>query len=108
MYSAVKHKGRPLYKLARKGQEINREPKIVNIKLFSIEKFSGNELHFKVLCSKGTYIRALVNDFGEKLKTGAYLKELRRTKIGNFDVSNSITPDEFIEKCKIKIQKQIN
>lgn len=98
MYSAVKHKGRPLYKLARKGQELERQPRNVNIKMFDVTSIEMPEVSFRVLCSKGTYIRTLISDLGEKLGTGAYLKELRRTKIGDFDIKDSITVDEFISR----------
>ncbi len=98
MYSAIKHKGKPLYKLARKGQEIVREPRVVNIKEFELSLVNGNEVAFRVLCSKGTYIRSLVSDFGDKLKTGAYLKELRRTKIGELEIKDAINVEDFISK----------
>lgn len=98
MYSAVKHKGKPLYKLARKGQELEREPRLVNIKEFEVTSVKLPEVSFRVLCSKGTYIRTLISDLGETLGTGAYLKELRRTKIGEFDIKDSITVEEFISR----------
>jgi len=98
MYSALKHKGKPLYKLARKGKEIDRSKRTVNIKEFEITGFNLPEVSFRVLCSKGTYIRTLVSDFGDKLGTGAYLKELRRTKIGGYDIKDSLTLAGFIEQ----------
>jgi tRNA pseudouridine55 synthase len=100
MYSAIKHKGKPLYKLARKGKEIERNPREVVIKEFEIQNINFPEIQFRVLCSKGTYIRTLVNDFGEKLGVGAYLKELRRLKIGEHDVKDSITVEDFISSHK--------
>jgi tRNA pseudouridine55 synthase len=96
MYSAAKHKGKPLYKYARKNQVIERNIRKIRIELFEINKINLPEVHFKVACSKGTYIRSLVNDFGEKLGVGAYLKELRRLKIGEYDVKNSVTLDDFL------------
>jgi tRNA pseudouridine55 synthase len=96
MYSAIKHKGKPLYKFARKGREIGRKPRRVLIKEFEIESVNLPEVKFRVLCSKGTYIRTLVNDFGCLLGAGAYLRELRRLKIGNFNVKDSITIEDFI------------
>ncbi len=101
MYSAIKHKGKPLYKYARKNVEIERKFKKVTIKEFIIQKIQLPLVTFKVLCSKGTYIRTLVNDFGEKLGTGAYLKELRRFKIGDYDVKNSISVEEFLNKSSL-------
>jgi tRNA pseudouridine55 synthase len=98
MFSAVKHKGKPLYKLARKGHELERKPKKVNVKEFEIIPVTGSTLSFRVLCSKGTYIRSLVSDLGDKLGVGAYLKELRRTKIGSFSITGALEPDDFIER----------
>lgn len=98
MYSAVKFKGQPLYKMARKGKTMERLPRTVNIKEFEITSVDLPEVSFRVLCSKGTYIRSLVSDYGVELGTGAYLKELRRTKIGEFDIKDSITVEEFINR----------
>jgi tRNA pseudouridine55 synthase len=70
------------------------------IKEFEIQNINFPEIQFRVLCSKGTYIRTLVNDFGEKLGVGAYLKELRRLKIGEHDVKDSITVEDFISSHK--------
>lgn len=97
MYSAVKYKGKPLYKYALKNKEIERASRKVFIKEFSITDISLPELFFRIICSKGTYVRSLVNDFGERLGTGAYLKELRRLKIGHYDVKDSITLEEFLK-----------
>ncbi len=97
MYSAIKHKGKPLYKMARKGTEIERRPRTVNVREFEIKKIDLPVVEFRVSCSKGTYIRTLVNDFGSKLGIGAYLKELRRTKIGEFNIKDSIPVEEFID-----------
>lgn len=102
MYSAVKHKGRPLYKMARKGEEMERAPRIVNVREFELPSVNGAEIGFKVLCSKGTYIRSLVSDMGDKLGTGAYLKELRRTKIGEYDIKDALDVEEFITETGIK------
>ncbi len=98
MYSAIKHKGKPLYKIARKGFEIERVPRTVNIKEFEITSTNRAEIGFRVCCSKGTYIRSLVSDFGDKLGAGAYLKELRRTKIGEFDIKDAIEVEDFINR----------
>jgi tRNA pseudouridine55 synthase len=97
MYSAVKHRGKPLYKYARKNIEIERKPRKVLIKEFRIKNVSLPEVFFVIVCSKGTYIRTLVNDFGEKLGIGAYLKELRRTRIGNYEVKDSFRLDDFFK-----------
>jgi tRNA pseudouridine55 synthase len=100
MYSAVKHKGKPLYKYARKDRVIERQPRKVVIKEFEITSVNLPEVGFRVLCSKGTYIRTLANDFGESLGVGAYLKALRRTKIGSYDIKDSEELDGFIAKNK--------
>ncbi len=100
MYSAVKHKGKPLYKMARKGQTMEIAPKQVNVKVFEVGRLSGNELTFRVHCSKGTYIRSLVSDLGDKLGVGAHLKELRRTKIGDLDIKNAMGTEDFINMNK--------
>jgi tRNA pseudouridine55 synthase len=96
MYSAVKHKGKPLYKLARKGIVMERAPRNINIKEFEITGVELPEVRFRVNCSKGTYIRTLVSDFGDRLGTGAYLKELRRTRIGGYNIKDSISVEDFI------------
>lgn len=101
MFSAVKHKGKPLYKLARKGHELERKPKQVNVKIFEVMPVTASELSFRVLCTKGTYIRSLISDLGDKLGIGAYLKELRRTAIGEFKISDAMLPDDFIKRTEI-------
>jgi tRNA pseudouridine55 synthase len=88
MHSAVKYKGKPLYKLARKGKVIERQPKKVFIKDFTVNRLNETEIYFKLTCSKGTYIRVLASDFGESLGVGAYLKSLRRLRIGEFTTEN--------------------
>jgi tRNA pseudouridine55 synthase len=96
MYSAVKHKGKPLYKYARKNKEIERMPRKVFISEFAIKRIDLPVIYFKVRCSKGTYVRTLINDYGEMLGTGAYLKELRRTRIGPFNIIDSVKLEDFL------------
>lgn len=91
MYSALKHKGKALYKYARKGIDIKREARKVTIYNFEISEINLPEVKFKIECSKGTYIRVIADDFGDKLECGAYLSELRRTKIGNYQVDDALT-----------------
>lgn len=98
MYSAIKFKGKPLYKYARRDKEVERTARKVEIKEFEITGINLPEVKFRVLCSKGTYIRTLANDFGEKLGVGAYLKELRRTKIGGYDIESSEALDDYINR----------
>jgi tRNA pseudouridine55 synthase len=89
MYSAKKYKGKKLYELARKGIEIKRQACLINISDIEILNYRWPNLKLKVNCSKGTYIRSLVYDLGEKLKTGAYLTELKRTRIGNYNIKSA-------------------
>ena len=100
MYSAVKRNGKSLYRLARKGIEVDRELREVFISKFEIEKIDLPDIYFEITCSKGTYIRVLASDFGEQLGCGAYLKELRRTHIGQFDVDDALSIEEFKEFAK--------
>jgi tRNA pseudouridine55 synthase len=88
MYSAIKHKGKPLYKLARKGRSIERAFRKITVTDFEVRRAGERELFFRISSSKGTYIRTVANDFGKKLGTGGYLKELRRTRIGNFELKH--------------------
>lgn len=100
IYSAVKHQGKSLYQFARKGVEIKKEPREIFISRFDITKIDLPEVWFEITCSTGTYIRVIANDFGQKLGCGAYLSRLRRTKVGEYDVSNAFTIDVFTEKYK--------
>ncbi len=100
MYSALKHKGKALYKYARKGKEVKREPRKIKIYEFEITRVELPEVDFRLRVSKGTYIRVIANDFGEALGCGGYLKKLRRTAIGEFDVNDAFTIDEFSEELK--------
>ena len=97
MYSALKHKGKALYKYARKGVEIERAAREVTISKFEITKFENPDVHFEICCSKGTYIRVIADDFGKALKVCGYLKELRRTRIGEYSVDDALTTKEFAE-----------
>src|SRR5438552_8977538 len=92
IHSAIKKEGKPVYLLARKGKEVELEPRKIEIRLFDITRIALPEIHFKVVCSTGTYIRSLANDFGKALGTGGYLSSLRRTRIGNFLVDDALSP----------------
>lgn len=100
IYSAIKQKGKPAYMLARKGINVVMEPRPVTIKEFEITKFELPVLHFRVVCSTGTYIRSLANDFGKALGCGAYLSKLCRTRIGEFTLSEARSLDETLEWIK--------
>lgn len=94
-YSAVKIDGKRAYELARKEQDFKIKEKEIKINEFKILNFSSPVIEFYISCSKGTYIRSLARDIGLRLGCGAYLSELRRTKIGNFDVDDASTIEEF-------------
>lgn len=98
MHSAKKIEGRRAYDLARKGKEPEMKPTEVIIHTFEITGIQLPEVSFSVVCSKGTYIRSLANDFGKALGCGAYLASLCRTRIGNYLLSDALTPEEFSEK----------
>lgn len=98
IHSAIKKDGKRAYEYARAGKEIKLEARPVQITLFEITKIELPEVHFKVQCSTGTYIRSLAHDFGQALGCGAYLQELRRTQIGEFHVDNALTPAELINR----------
>ena len=95
MVSAKKHGGVPLYKLARQGKVVEREPRLVHVYRYSIDRIALPEIDFSVVCSKGFYVRTYAHDIGETLGCGAHLHALRRTKSGRFDVANAITVDQI-------------
>ena len=97
IFSAIKKDGKRLYEFARAGETVEIKSREVHISEFEITKIEGLNLQFRVVCSKGTYIRSLAYDFGKALQSGAHLSELRRTRIGNFNVENAITPEDFIK-----------
>ncbi len=98
MFSAKKVNGKRLYKLARKGVEVKREASEIEILSLDLLGYSWPILKIKVYCSTGTYIRTLANDIGKKLGSGAYLEELERTRVGEFDIKNSKKTDELTEE----------
>ena len=100
-HSAIKKNGERLYVSARKGIAVEMEARPVTIRSFSIEKIELPIVHFKVMCSTGTYIRSLANDFGAALGVGGYMSSLRRTRIGNFYVEDAKTITEFEEEIKV-------
>jgi tRNA pseudouridine55 synthase len=95
VHSAIKQKGKPVYLKARKGVDVLLEPRKINISQFEITGIKMPEISFKVVCTTGTYIRSLANDFGAELGCGGYLSELRRTRIGDYRVEDAITIEEF-------------
>jgi tRNA pseudouridine55 synthase len=110
MFSAKKINGQPLYKWARRGETIEREPRPVKIYEFFVQKIALPEVNFTVACSKGTYVRTLVHDMGQKLGCGAYLSDLRRVKTGHFHLDRAVPLDHLlameyreIEHCLLPI-----
>ena len=95
MFSALKHNGQPLYKLARQGITVERAARPITIYEFELLEFRGDEADFQVRCSKGTYIRTLVDDLGQLLGCGAHVKVLRRTQVANYPVDKMLTLDEI-------------
>ncbi|MFT3981729.1 MAG: tRNA pseudouridine(55) synthase TruB [Ferruginibacter sp.] len=96
LYSAIKKEGVALYELARRGKDVELEPRPIFIREFEITAIQKPVVHFRVVCSTGTYIRSLAHDFGKALGCGAYLSELRRTRIGSFEVKEAVSIDGFI------------
>ncbi len=100
IHSAIKVDGRRVYELARKGEDVKLKSRQVIISEFELTKVDLPIIEFKVVCSKGTYIRSLANDFGEILGVGGYLSSLRRTKIGEFSVDDAHQLDQLVEYLK--------
>lgn len=96
IYSAVKMGGERLYKKARRGETVEIKPRSVEIKLFEIETSEFPTISFRIICSKGTYIRSMVRDFGIKLGCGAYMASLQRTRIGEHSLSDAWELEDFI------------
>ena len=95
VFSALKKDGKRLYEYARSGEEVEISARNVQISKFEITEINLPKVHFRVVCSKGTYIRSLAHDFGQALHSGAYLSELRRTRIGDYSVEQALTIDSF-------------
>lgn len=111
MFSAVKINGQPLYKMARKGQEIEREPRFIRVSRFEATRFESPEIDFSLDCSKGTYVRTIANDLGEKIGCGAHLSALRRIASDRFHIKDAIELEAFQEAShetisRLLIEKQ--
>jgi tRNA pseudouridine55 synthase len=104
-HSAIKLDGKRMYELARKGQEVKLEPRKVFIKEFEITESSLPVVGFRVVCSTGTYIRSLANDFGQELGCGAYLSRLCRTRIGNFRLEEALDVIQFENSLKTQTNR---
>ncbi|WP_373073938.1 tRNA pseudouridine(55) synthase TruB [Zeaxanthinibacter enoshimensis] len=97
VFSALKKDGKRLYEFAREGKEVEIKKRLITIIEFEITAIRLPEVDFRVVCSKGTYIRSLAHDFGQYLDSGGHLTRLRRTKIGDYNVNNALTPEKFRE-----------
>ena len=98
VFSALKKEGKRLYEYAREGKEVEVPSRTINISNFDISRIELPEVDFRVVCSKGTYIRSLAHDFGKALNNGGHLSTLRRTRIGDFSVEDAMTLEEFEKK----------
>lgn len=107
MVSAIKVGGVPLYKMARKGIEIERKPRLVRIYSFRFANYEEPIGQFRIGCTKGTYVRSIAHDIGQKLGCGAHLKTLRRLVSGSFDVANAISLDDVLKLSSIELEKRV-
>ncbi|MCG3117983.1 MAG: tRNA pseudouridine synthase B [bacterium] len=98
MFSALKREGRRLYELARQGEQVDLTPRPVKIYTFDILEVTLPEIRFRVRCSRGTYIRALARDLGRDFGCGAFLKTLRRTRVGEYAVASALSIQQFVER----------
>ena len=107
MYSAIKIDGVPLYKSARKGEEIEREPRFIRVMSWELTRFGLPQFDFRLRCMKGTYVRTLAHDLGQKLGCGAHLAALRRTATEKFHVSQALTMEQIEALTLPEIEKRL-
>src|SRR5271157_4505067 len=107
MVSAVKIKGVPLYKMARKGIEVERKPRLIHIYSFRFASYTEPLAQFRIACTKGTYVRALAHEVGQKFGCGAHLASLRRVVSGKFDVKDSIPFEDALKLSSSELQKRV-
>jgi tRNA pseudouridine55 synthase len=107
MYSAIKIDGVPLYKSARKGEDIEREPRFIRVMSWELTRFALPQLDFRLRCTKGTYVRTLAHDLGQKLGCGAHLSALRRTATDKFNVSQALTIEQIEKMSLPEIEKRL-
>ncbi|HEY3761359.1 MAG TPA: tRNA pseudouridine(55) synthase TruB [Verrucomicrobiae bacterium] len=107
MVSAIKKDGVPLYKLARKGIEVEREPRLVHIYNFRFTNYTEPFGEFKLACTKGTYVRSVAHDLGQKIGCGAHLATLRRSVSGKFDVADAAPLDAVLKMTTAELQKRV-
>jgi tRNA pseudouridine55 synthase len=106
MVSAIKKNGVPLYKLARKGVEVEREPRLVHIYNFRFASYAEPLGEFKLACTKGTYVRSVAHELGQKIGCGAHLATLRRSVSGKFDVADATTLDAVLKLTTTELEKK--
>lgn len=107
MFSAIKIDGVALYKKARQGEEVEREPRFIRVASFDLTRFASPEIDFVLRCSKGTYVRTVAHDLGQKIGCGAHLSKLRRTATGRFSISQCLTLDEIQALPLPEIEKRL-
>ena len=107
MHSAIKIDGVPLYKLARKGEVVEREPRFIRVMSLELLSFASPKLTFRLHCTKGTYVRTIAHDLGQKLGCGAHLSALRRTLSGKFKLTQGLTLDQIETMSLAEIEKRL-
>ncbi|HEY1765160.1 MAG TPA: tRNA pseudouridine(55) synthase TruB [Opitutaceae bacterium] len=107
MFSAIKIDGVALYKKARKGEEVEREPRFIRIKAWDLVRFASPHIDFKLSCTKGTYVRTLAHDLGNKIGCGAHLSALRRTATDRFSVSQALTIEQIEALTLPEIERKL-
>jgi len=107
MVSAIKKGGVPLYKLARQGLEVEREPRLIHVYNFRFTDYTEPLGRFRLACTKGTYVRSIAHDLGQKLGCGAHLTTLRRSASGKFDVADAITTAELLQLSPGQLEKKV-
>ncbi|MHA7131458.1 tRNA pseudouridine(55) synthase TruB [Algoriphagus namhaensis] len=107
MHSAIKVDGKRVYESARKGKVVQMDPRPVRVSTFELVKFENPTLHFRIVCSKGTYIRSLARDLGELLQVGAYMSSLCRTRIGDFKLSDAKELNSLIQEIKSRANENL-
>jgi tRNA pseudouridine55 synthase len=105
MFSAVKIKGVPLYKSARKGEEVAREPRFIRVMEFALVGWDSPVIAFTLRCTKGTYVRTIAHDLGQRLGCGAHLRSLRRIKSGSLDVAQAVSLEALQKMTPSEIEK---
>ncbi len=108
IYSAVRVDGERLYKKARRGEEVEIKKRNVTVSLFEIDATNFPSIDFRIICSKGTYIRSMVRDFGQLAGSGAYMSALCRTRIGAFELKNAWDLTDFIHQKRVELKLEVD